>query len=560
MTQQHNNPWDNNNFTAPELNLPEEDLAQVNTQHTPSHVTENTVKQDDDVLVNPEDIKEEDELVPPDDVIPQAENDVPNTSSQPDDEKSSVKLVDFKLVNNNVTMQEPVRAPYVKDEKNTQVPVYFTPTTHRELDFIGNSDFVSRNSNDMPLDYRIALRDGTDILQSNDAILKSVENKDADYKQYVERVEGLIRPFRPKWKNGSNQTLSGLKAIDKIRNALNQGSTLTIPLWASGVWLTLKAPTTMDLADNFDMISNEIIELGKQTAGGIFENTQVTLNKHLMDLTEKLFYSWSLNDAGGIQDSRSLSEVILVDDLETIAWAISVCMFPNGYPFTEPCVSNMETCNAISTELINLSKIYWVDQNKLTPWQIEFMSNPTVKRSYDEVMKYRSEAKWAKTNKIRLGDYPFSIYLKTPTAQEHIDAGYRWINSLRDSVRDVVANANDSKLNSMIFERAGLTIVRGYAHYVDAIVYDDGSRTKDVEDIEESINEICAVPEAVSQLVDKINEHITNSTITMTAIPRHICPHCKQDVNEDDQRHPYLIPISALKLFFSLRDRRLQLE
>lgn len=533
-------------------NMPEPEVTVTPMRKTPTELGSQ------EELLNPIVTPEEDELVPPSEVLEQQSDENEALEEKP---KSKVKLENFQLVNKAVTLQEEIYSPYVKDEKHPQTPVYFTPTTNSELEQIGESDYFSRDAESLPAEYRDAIGYGVDILQSNDTVLKAVaENPNADFRQYIEKDDGTpIKPFRPKWKNpGSNQALSGLKAIDKIRTALNQGSTITIPLWASGIWLTIKAPTTIELADNFDLIQNEIIELGKQTAGGIFENTQVYLNKNLLDLVNRLFYSWTLKDSDA-QDNRSISEVILVDDLETIAWAISVCMYPNGYPFSEPCVSNIDTCNHISEQLINLSKIFWVDYNKLTKWQIEFMSNPTTKRSWDEIQKYRSEAKWSATSKVRLKDYPFTIYLKTPTAQEYIDSGYSWIESLKDSVRDIIPNANDNKLNSMIFERAGLTISRGYAHYVKAIVFDDGSRTNDTNDIEQSINEICAVPEAVTELVEKINEHITNSTVTMTALPRHVCPVCQSDPNADDKRHPYLIPISALKVFFSLRDRKLQL-
>lgn len=501
----------------------------------------------------------EDDLVLEDEINTPTESTAVVESEVTTEEKPTDNKPEFPFTNDSVTLQEAIASEFKEEDKSKygeNIP--FSPVTQKELEYIVDTDQFNRSGSDgLPDEWRGTFANGLDLLHTNEAMQKAVEQRDQEWLQYIQFNDKVIRPFRPKWKTPDNGSLSGLRAIDKIRSALNQGSTITIPCWASGIWLTIKAPTVLELADNFDLISNEIIELGKQTGGGIFENTQVYLNKNLMDLVTKLFYSWNVNDSDSTE-SRSLEDMLLVDDLETIAWAIGACMYPNGYPFDEPCVANTENCTDINSQLINLNKIFFVNNSKLTTWQKEFMCNPTTKHSYDEIMKYRLESPIGQTSHVKLKDYPFTVYLKTPTVQEYIDSGYGWINQLKDSIRGIVTNANDTKLNNMLFERAGLTIARGYGHYVSSIVFDDGKRITTREDLNAVIDEICAVPEASTALIEEINKHITNTSVTLVALPRHNCPKCKKEpVDKPFEQHPFLIPVSALKLFFSLRDRKL---
>lgn len=514
-----------------------------------------------DALVPEEqiDVKQEDELDLVDDSNPSVAT--VTQESQDDKKTEAVKNVvpEFPFTNPAVTVNEAIATEFKKEDASKfGASIPFAPVTQAELEFIvGTENFNRPGPDGMPDEWRMSFADGLDLIHTTEAMQKAIDEPTQQWVQRIHHGDKPIGPFRPKWKTPDNGTLSGLRAVDKIRSALNQGSTITIPCWASGIWLTIKAPTALELADNFDLIANEIIELGKQTAGGIFENTQVYLNKNLMDLVTKLFYSWNVNESES-GESRSLEDMLLVDDLETIAWAIGACMYPNGYPFDEPCVANTENCNEVSSQLINLNKIFFVNNSKLTNWQKEFMSNPTTKHSYDDIMKYRLESSIGQTSHVRLKDYPFTVYLKTPTIQEYIDSGYGWINQLKDSIRDIVTNANDTKLNNMLFERAGLTIARGYGHYVSAIVFDDGKRINNRDDLNAVIDEICSVPEATAALIEEINKHITRTTVTLVALPRHNCPKCKKEpVEPVYEQHPYLVPISALKLFFNLRDRKL---
>lgn len=466
---------------------------------------------------------------------------------------------EYKLTNPNVTLNiKDVKTPYEKDKDSEESPIYFASLDEIGLNRLQNDEAFLNNLDSLPDDMREALGNGMEFLHSDNVMLDTIEKENTDWNSYLQHNDKLIGAYKPKWKGKSGDNITGLKAIDMVRNSIGNGTTITIPCYASGIWLTIKAPTIMDLASNADAIAAETIQLGASTGGGVFENNQVVLYKHLMNLIDTCFYGWSLTDSG-VQDGRDIRDVLLVNDLETIAWAIGCCMYPNGYPFTEPCVHDVSNCTYVGTQLLNLNKLFLVDRSKLTPWQTEFMANKTAKRSWDEIMKYRSESSWCKTSNIRISNTDMSFILKLPTVTEFIESGDRWIAQLEESVRAVISNPNNNRLNQLIFERAALSIARKFAHFVSAIIFDNGSRITRTADIEEAINEICSNEQVLKEFTEGIRKHITNTTISIVGIPRHNCPKCGKEPNVVYEEHPFVLPINALKLFAVLQTHKLRI-
>lgn len=417
-----------------------------------------------------------------------------------------------------------------------------------------NSQSFKANGKTLSDRYVNALQEGMQLVFSDDVIQRAI-NGAGNLDQHVEYDDKKLMAGVPVYNSKSGDILSGIKAVSQMQRALGQGSFLTLPCWASGVWLTIRAPTTFELADYYDAVAEEIIELGKQTAGATHGNTSVYLTKYLIDLVEKLVHKCTIKNFTG--SGGKLRDILIIDDLQTIAWALGVAMYPNGYPFEEPCTVDIEKCTHVHKTLLNISKMYFVDKSRLTNWQIEFMSNKTLERSMDEIKKYQMDSDWLRSESI---DYPgFKILIKTPTVGEYINAGYRWIANIEQSIRNTIANISNARLNELIMERAGLTLLRGYAHYVKSFIYDNGAVVNNVSDIDDVINALCSSPEVVDKFTSDIQDHIAKSTISMIAIPRHVCPECSKDQHEQETTHPHLIPVDGVQLFFALRDQKLQL-
>lgn len=460
----------------------------------------------------------------------------------------------YKYTNANVTMTVNPRKPMPTEKPDNREPLGILSLTGSEVAEFGNQQSFQSVADSLGEQYMNALRAGVQ-LSYNDDTLDSVVDNGGEFVQSVKYEDKTLHAIVPKYSAGNGDTLTGIKAVSQIQRALGIGSFLNFPCWASGVWLTLRAPTTFELADYYDALAEEVIELGTKTNGAIYGNSSVYIAKHLIDLAEKLVYDCSIKDF--TDGKHKLRDILVVDELQTIAWALAVCMYPNGYPFEEPCTVNIEKCSKVYTTLLNISKMHWVDKKRLTNFQIQFMSNKTIKRSMDEIRKYQSEATWLQSKSI--GYNGFEILIKTPTIGEHVDAGYRWIDDIEQSIRNALGNISDTKLNNLILERAGLTLLRSYSHYVKAFIYADGSVVNSKPDIDATIDNLCTQSELVTRFTNDINEHIASSTISMIAIPRFRCSGCQKDPNENEQTHPHLIPIDGVQLFFALRDQKLQL-
>lgn len=463
-------------------------------------------------------------------------------------------VLSYPMVNPNVTMEKDPRQP--DDDSNKSTPLSFVGVGINSLQEFVESPFYKKSGNESEEEqhYHETISNSFNIRHVEELFNKTLE-KPGDFVQKINYADKTISPIFPKWNSKPGDVLTGIKARSAMQSALGQGSFFTFPCWHTGIWLTIQAPTAYQLADMRDAIENEIIELGKSTLGGIFGNTQTYVIRHLIELVEKQLYDWSLSIPHG--QKYRLRDILKVPDIETLAWAVATVMYPNGYPFEEACVVDIEKCMHVYKEIINIANIFWVNRQRVTPWQQNFMAGGIkTKRTLDDLTKYQSDADWLRTDNLDYGK--FTLYLATPTVAENIDAGYTWVGEIESGIRQTIININDDKLNEMMYDRATLSLTRAYSHYVSSIVMANGARIKNRADINIALNEMCAIPDMTEKFNKDINDHITNNTISMIAINRHACPKCEKTAPVEIGEHPYLVPISALRVFFTLRDLRLQ--
>lgn len=460
----------------------------------------------------------------------------------------------YAYLNPNVTMTHNPRVAIVPGQVDTREPMGIVSLSGVEIAEIAGQQSFKNNSSNLSDDYVESLRNAMQLTYNDDIMTNACANA-KELVQAIKYEDKVLHASVPTHRTRSGDNLSGIRAVAQIQRATKQGSFLNFPCWSSGIWLTLRAPTTFELADYYDGVSEEIVELGKKSGGAIFGNTSVYIAKYLIELVETLVHDCSIKDYAN--KNIQLRDILMVDDLQTLAWALSICMYPNGYPFEEPCLVDVDTCTAVHKTLLNVSKLFWVDKSRLTNWQQQFMSDKTVQRSVEEIRKYQLEATWLHSESYQYSG--FKVLIKTPTIAEHIEAGYTWIEEVESSVRGVLKNISDTKLNAYVVERAGLTWMRRYSHYVKAFIYNDGAAVNKRADIDATLNAVCTVPSVVKQFNSDIDKHIANSAISMVAVPRYKCPECGKDNHADELVHPHLVPIDALQLFFVLRDQKLQL-
>lgn len=349
------------------------------------------------------------------------------------------------------------------------------------------------------------------------------------------------------------QKLTGERAIMKIQQAMGLGTMIQVPLWHSGLWITLKTPTDSALLNLERQIAEEKISLGRQTNGLIYSNAMVYIINHLFNFIVEHVYDATMKD----YSPDKLRATLRVTDLPTLVWALACTIYPNGFSHSQPCTSQPDKCRHITKDHLNLSKLSWVDRSALSRNQQRYMANRAAKHTIDEILAYQREGVAGDGKVVPIKD-DVSFVLRVPTVQQYVETGFRWVAEIVDMVESAVTDtmsANDK--NRFISQHSDLVALRQYVHWIKHIVCADGSTMDDVENMDELVNIMSTSDEIVDVFLKAIKDYIDEATISMIALPSYKCPACGGDMSPAESKHPYLIPLETTMLFFTLRDRRL---
>lgn len=479
------------------------------------------------------------------------------TEEEYDAQKAPAKV--YAYINPNVKQGQRAFSPIdnTKSPWKYQVPLAGFNHTFDEANELTDNPYYMRQDASYDTKWvdsiRLAQEDGL----SNTFFGPSLSRAGSNWGVKVEHEGQKLGAHRPKaGQSGDGEKVTGLKAVSKIQALLGLGGMVKVPLWHSGIYISLKAPTDIQLLNFYETISREKIELGKNTAGLIFSNSSAYVNSAIYDLAVECIFETSVKDCA-ISD---LKELILMNDFAILAWALAYSIFPNGYSYVRPCIVKPEACQHVVESLLDIGKLLWVDRAALNEKQRRHMSLvPRNKVTVDQVKEYQKEFTASEDN-IYDTESGIAIVFKQPTIEEHLDSGARWIDELDSIVREVFRDEiKQDNINRYISERASLTQLRSFAHYIKHIAYtDDNSTSDDTDTLERLLNQLSSSPDVVNGLITKLNAFIDKSAISLVGLPRVPCPKCGEEPQESMEESPWIIPLNPVRLFFRLRDRKLQ--
>lgn len=510
--------------------------------------------------------KDNDDVFGSDDAVNEAAVLVDDTNMPDLPEKEEVVEEDkpikrFNYVNPNVSGGQWCFAPV--DRKASpfkyQIPLAMLNHTLKEADELTKDQYYGREDATFNDEWIEAIRLSQEDNITGSFFGDSLNRKGSDWGVKVSHEGHMLGAGRPRAKaSGDGEKIVGLKAVSKIQELLGLGGMIKVPLWHSGLYVSIKNPTDIQLLNFYETIAREKIELGKTTAGLVFTNSSSYVNSAIYDLIVDCIYETSVKDVA----TGDLKDIIKMNDFPILAWALAFTIYPNGYSYIRPCIVNPESCQHVIEALLDIGKLLWVDRSSLNEKQRRHMSViPRKQATKAEVLAYQAEFENSEDN-LYDTDNGISIAFKQPTISEHLDSGTRWIEELDEIVRDVFSDeVKQDNINRYISERASLTKLRNYAHYIKHINFtDDNSSADETETLERLLNQLSASPDVVEGLVTKLNSFIDKSAIALVGIPRVPCPKCKKESQEDIEAHPWIIPLNPVRLFFRLRDRKLQLS
>ena len=394
------------------------------------------------------------------------------------------------------------------------------------------------------------------VLQNSDAV--RVQRKVLD--DALDRVgsawrQGLkldggttLSYFAPKIADREGVKLVGSNAIMRMRAIMGMGGLVTIPLIHSGFHYTLKTPADSDYLNLREKNEHAKVRLGRLTFGMIYSGVSGYLVENIVRLIDEHRHSTTL------KDTENILAKISVLDLPILIWGLACAIWPKGFQYARSIVTGENGLEAkMVTGMIDVSKLFWVDNSAFTDRQRAHLSNRQQGQTTDDILEiYRSQFVSNAGAEIKIKDDLIKINLKVPSIQDYIDSTHNWIEDLATIVDTAFTGANtdhDTRSASMM-NHANLSRMRQYGHWVRSIVMSDVEYSEPGE-----VAEMLAVLSEDKVLREKyfegIDAFINKATLGVIGIPE------TSGKTTDLPAFPRIIPIDVVGTFFNLLMYRL---
>lgn len=395
---------------------------------------------------------------------------------------------------------------------------------------------------------------GLSHLLKGGSLTASVERASSEWVQKIDNEGDAIGPSLPNFGTSSSGKITGDKALLKVAAASSTGTTTHIPLWHTGIWVTLKPPTEGALLELDKRITSEKILLGRYTSGLIFSNTSVYTASHVINFVLNHLHDSSVKDIS----HDALKKIIKVTDIPTLLWGMACSINPDKYKYSRACTTNPANCQHVVTGEISLGKLFWMDDKLISIKQRRHMSKRLEKFTLEDLKAYEEEHIAGSPRIVTLNDR-FKAKLTVPNITQYETAGFSWVDGLvKMAEGSLGVSLNDKQREEYILDQAKLTTIRQYGHWVSEL-HVDGDIIDDFETLEGALGQISGNSDVVNSLFEHIGKFIDDSTLAVVAIPKYDCPACgtRQEDGEGHSFHEHLLPIDVLRTFFTLLDQHM---
>lgn len=395
------------------------------------------------------------------------------------------------------------------------------------------------------------LRDGNFTIPHKDWLSGVPQRTGGQWRQEITSEAGPLRAQLPRLTVGGNGALTGDAANMKLRRAMGMGSLFKFPLWHTGIWLTLKAPTENALLELNRRLTEEKIRLGRQTHGLAFSNNSVFFAGHLAD-----FVVAHIQNSTLIETEKDWHEIIDLRDLPHVVWGLAYAVWPNGFQYARTKINPEQGSWSDENGLLKLGALQWTDQGSLTQRQINHMAKSNGKvHNLETLRMYQEEFTRGQMRLVPLNDQ-VALELKVPTIADHIAAGSDWVNNIVTMVDRAFALPPDDKRRLDYIMQHGLaTNMRQFSHWVSAIVI-DGERVAGREDIDRNLDDLSGIDEVGDKFFAEVRKYEEDSMVSIIGVPR-------TALDQDStamQQFPSLLVLDPLTTFFTLLYRKVLLQ
>lgn len=378
----------------------------------------------------------------------------------------------------------------------------------------------------------------------------STRREGAQFKQFLETEAAKLGFSAPKIAESGSAGYTGEKALMRVRSIMGLGGIVSVPLWHSGFWITLTAPTESALIELQRRLQEEKIELGRETFGLVFSNEQSYLNSWLLDFCMEHIYETSVR----VDNNHELRPLIKIQDLNILFWGLACLIWPRGFDYVRSLTTKegIENTQTISAK-INLGKLMWVDNASFDDKHRAHMANRhrgkmTMEQVQDYQRTFVPTLAAGRRVQIREG---LDILIASTDVDNYIADGENWIAGIVQTVDSTFTQSapNQEERNRMISTHARASRLRNYGAWIKAVII-DSYENANREEITQ-ILDVLSVDEETTKLVEtEITKFIDDSTRALIAIPE------TSGKEMGLPRFPHLIPIDVVNTFFTLLAQR----
>ncbi len=439
------------------------------------------------------------------------------------------------------TRQYPEFSPMPENYSHPGVQVQLPPDHATEIQkWVDDQPNVEHADNDPGREWVDTLENSAALLPRAEQLRRTVEDPEAEFTQAVQSDAGILYPSSPRFDDSVGKKLAGEAGVLRVRALLGMGNVVQIPLFHSGFWISLKAPMDSDLLALNQRLQMDKIALGRQTYGLLYGNHSVYTVQRILAVALEHLYATSL------ADSRDLINKIAAPDIITIVWGMACSIWTSGFPYSRAVVNDPKDPHRIVREILNISKLFYTNQAKLTKWQRNHMAKRNEKMTDESIKRYRDEFALSE-RRIELRS-DLAMTLRIPSAGEYLDAGQAWVDSIVHTFGEAFANdPDDDRRNDYLLDQGKATAMRQYVHWVKEI-HPGKHVIEDRDTINTLISDFSKDSAIRAKYFKEIQQFIDDITISLIAVPT------ITDADEKDTKpdFPHLLPIDPIVTFFIL--------
>lgn len=395
----------------------------------------------------------------------------------------------------------------------------------------------------------------SETMLNGNVLTNSLAREDAMWDQKVTHEGERIGAGRPRFGGSQGGVISGERALIKTAAALGLGGMVQIPLWHSGIWVSIKAPSETSLLELYRRIANEKIQFGRTTSGMLFSNSGIYTVSYVTNFALQHVYDSSMRDSS----PEYLKGIIKAPDIPILIWGLACAIFTRGYRYARPCTTDPSSCQHVTHGTLDLGKMIFTDSDSLSDWQKRLMVRRNDKFTTEEVEQYQNERLRGANRRIAINDI-LSIVLKVPTIREYESSGFKWVDGIVNMLEGALGTSlRGDQRENYVREQAKLTALRQYSHWVKEVQVDEDI-IEDQDTLEQFIGTLSGSPEITDRFLEEVGTYIDDSVLSVIAIPRYKCDECdgEQKADVHDHFHPYLLPVDVIRVFFTQLRQRLE--